>query len=142
MITDKAMGKDIRIGCEIIIQKENQILLGKRKNCVGEGSWGLPGGHLEPNEKLIEGAKRELKEELNIESDDLKFVAITDDIGEDWHYIHVTFSLEQFLGEYSLNEPDKCFEWRFFDLHHLPHPLFLPHLKIIETFLHQKSYLP
>lgn len=135
------MTRKIHITCEIIIQKDNQILLGKRKNCIGEGSWALPGGHLELNEKLIEGAKRELKEELNIDSNDLKFIGITDDIGEDWHYIHVVFALESFSGEYYLNEPDKCFEWRFFDCDQLPDPFFPPHLKIIEAFLHQKAYL-
>ena len=31
-----------------------------KKNCFGEGTYGLPGGHLEYGEKMIDGAKREL----------------------------------------------------------------------------------
>ena len=52
------------IGCEIIVRKGQSLLLGLRKNCYGAGTWGLPGGHLEFNERLVDAVCREAKEEL------------------------------------------------------------------------------
>lgn len=54
--------KDIKIGCEIFLIKDNTILLEKRKNCYGEG------GHLEQGESIRDCVIRELKEELGIEA--------------------------------------------------------------------------
>jgi 8-oxo-dGTP diphosphatase len=48
--------RSIKIGCEVFIKKQDTILLGKRRNCYGEGTWALPGGHLEYSETLIDAA--------------------------------------------------------------------------------------
>ncbi len=129
-----------KIGCGIIIKNQDQILFGKRKGSYGAGTWALPGGHLEYQEKLIDAAKRELKEELDIHADDLRIVAISDDLGQR-HYIHVTFLLNGYEGPIKLVEPDKCEEWKFFSIHDLPQPLFHPHQKILQTFLSQEVYM-
>lgn len=42
------------------------ILLIQRKLCPGKGLWGLPGGHLEPEEWIQQGLLRELREETAI----------------------------------------------------------------------------
>lgn len=46
-----------------IIIKDNKILMVKetKKSCYGK--WAFPAGHLEENESIIEGVKRETKEE-------------------------------------------------------------------------------
>lgn len=49
-------------GC-IVFNKNNEILL-VRHNA---GHWGLPKGHVEENETEVETAKREVKEETNID---------------------------------------------------------------------------
>lgn len=61
------MNREIKIGCKAFIRKGNKILLGLRKNCFGEGTWGLPGGHLEFQEKIVEAVKRELQEEIGVD---------------------------------------------------------------------------
>ena len=54
-----------KVGVGVIIVKEGKILLGKRKNAHGEGTWCPPGGHLELGESYEECAKRETFEETN-----------------------------------------------------------------------------
>jgi len=47
-----------------LVVRDNEILLGKRSGDILEsGKWGIPGGFLDQNETLEEGALRELYEE-------------------------------------------------------------------------------
>lgn len=131
----------IKIGCEIFIIKNNTVLLGKRKNCYGEGTWGLPGGHLEYGESVMECAKRELKEELGITDLELRLISVVDNIDERGHYLHVSFLLESFSGEIQCMEPGLCYEWKFFDILNLPQELFKPHQKIFKNYLNNTIYL-
>lgn len=133
--------KSIKIGCEVFLIKDNCILLGKRKNCYGEGTWALPGGHLEHGESLVDCISRELKEELGIEGSDFKLITITDNIDDRGHYVHVSFLLERFIGEIKCMEPDLCYEWRFFDISNLPEDIFKPHQRILKTYFSNIMYL-
>jgi len=130
------MDKIPRVGVGVIIKKGNKILLGKRKSSHGEGSWSFPGGHLEFNEDLEECAKREVKEEVGIKVDNLKFITITNDIfkDEEKHYITIYLLAENYSGEVKLLEPHKCEEWGWFEWNNLPEPLFIP----IQNLLKQK----
>ena len=58
----------------LICPKENEILLVQRAFEPGIGEWGLPGGFLELGETLEEGAKRELKEETNLNGKFIKLL--------------------------------------------------------------------
>ena len=48
-----------------IVVKNNKILMVKeaKKNCYGK--WAFPAGHLQKNETIFEGVKRETKEETD-----------------------------------------------------------------------------
>lgn len=133
--------KNIKIGCEIFLIKDDAILLGKRKNCYGEGTWALPGGHLEQGESIKECAKRELKEELDIEGLEFKLISVADCINERGHYVHISFLLEKFTGEIRNMEPDLCYEWNFFPLASLPEDLFNPHRNILKNYFENVLYL-
>lgn len=128
------MKSTIKIGCEIFLRQGNTILLGKRKNCYGDGSWALPGGHVEYGESLIACAQRELLEELGIQAVAPQLIVITDNIDERGHYLHASFLVEQYTGTIQCMEPDLCFAWQFFDLAQLPEPIFKPHQKIIAHY--------
>ena len=65
--------KEIRVVAGIII-KENKILAVKRGYGKWKGYWEFPGGKIEINETTQDALKRELKEELDIEISDLKFL--------------------------------------------------------------------
>ncbi|MDP3787880.1 MAG: NUDIX domain-containing protein [Candidatus Chromulinivorax sp.] len=131
---------NIKVGCEAIIINNNNLLLGKRKNCYGEGMWGLPGGHLEYGETIQECIYRELQEEVGINALDSQLISIVDNIDERGHYLHMTFILKKYTGSIELMEPQYCYEWKFFDLNNLPKELFKPHIKIIHNYLHQNLY--
>jgi 8-oxo-dGTP pyrophosphatase MutT (NUDIX family) len=49
----------------VAIAKDNKILL--VKHWIGMDIWQLPGGGIKKNESLISAAKREIKEELNVD---------------------------------------------------------------------------
>lgn len=53
---------------KVIITKNNKILLLQKKN----GKYELPGGHIEVGESAINGAKREVKEEIGLDVINLK----------------------------------------------------------------------
>lgn len=131
----------IKIGCEVVIKQNDYILLGKRKNCYGAGTWALPGGHLEYGEMLVEAAQREIKEELGIEVIDLRLLTIAENITDENHYLHCSFLAEKYVGEIQCMEPDRCYEWRFFPLANLPQPFFKPHEKIVKTYLKNVVYI-
>ena len=50
-----------------VVTNNNHLLLIRRENCPGKGLLALPGGFLDQNETIAEGALRELKEETNID---------------------------------------------------------------------------
>ena len=63
---DKRDYKQPRVGVDVIVLKGNKILLHKRKNVGGSGTWAFPGGHLEFNEDIKDCAKREVMEEAGV----------------------------------------------------------------------------
>lgn len=133
--------ENIKIGCELFVVRDSAILLGKRINCYGEGSWGLPGGHLEAGETLIECARRELKEELGIEAISLHPIIITDNFGHRGQYVHISFLVKQFSGEIKNMEPQFCSEWLFFKPEEIPPDIFTPHCKILKAYFDGTCYL-
>jgi 8-oxo-dGTP diphosphatase len=133
------------IGCEIVIRRSGQVLLGKRKNCFGAGTWALPGGHLEPYESVARAACRELEEELKaiVDPTDLRLISVADDIqpATSTQYLHITFELREPKFDVVLNEPQYCEEWRYFDINDLDAlDLFPPHQPILHNYLSGDLY--
>jgi 8-oxo-dGTP diphosphatase len=118
----------VEAGIGVIIKKNGKVLLGKRLNSHGAGTWSFPGGHLEVNETWEECAEREVLEEANIKISNLKFADVTNDIfiKEKKHYITIFMVAEYNSGSLRINEPGKCEEWAWFNWNDLPEPLFLP----------------
>lgn len=51
---------------DAVVEQSGHILLVRRRAEPGKGLWALPGGHLEMEETMLDGAIRELKEETGI----------------------------------------------------------------------------
>lgn len=135
------------IGVGIIIKKGDKILLLKRKGSHGQGQWALPGGYQEFAESLKACAIREVKEEtgLKIRKKDLKFVSLSEQkefIKTDGkHFITVGFLIE-YKGKKSpqIGEPEKCERLAWFDLEHLPKPLFSPSRDSLRNFKKKRFF--
>jgi len=77
------MENHLRVGIGVIIRRDNQILLGKRKNAHGQGSWCFAGGHLEFGESWEECSIREISEEIGVNVKNIHFSgAVTNDFFE------------------------------------------------------------
>lgn len=68
-----------KIAVNVFVRRGDTLLLGRRRNTVGDGYWGLPGGHLEKMESLAEGAKMELEGETGLKAGKLSLVHIIND---------------------------------------------------------------
>jgi 8-oxo-dGTP diphosphatase len=61
----------------------NEVLLVQRKNEPFQGAWCIPGGFVDPEEKVLDAAKRELQEETGVENVELTQVGAYGDPGRD-----------------------------------------------------------
>jgi len=122
-----------KVGIAVVIERNNKILLGKRKGSHKSGFWAVPGGHLEFNETLEECAMREVLEETGLAINNIRKDTFTNDIMEDEgkHYITCFVRADCETGEPKIMEPDKCEEWGWFDWDNLPSPLFSKYKEIL-----------
>ena len=117
-----------KVGIGVFVINGDKILMGKRVNAHGEGTWGLPGGHLEFFETFEECAKREVVEETGLVITNVEFSTVTNDMfyPENRHYVTLFMKSLYLSGTPKVMEPNKMVEWRWFSWDNLPKPLFIP----------------
>jgi len=122
------------VGVGVILKKGNNVLLFKRKNVHGEGTWCLPGGHMEYGETPEQTAVRETKEEVNLKICNAKVVGITNDFmpEKEKHYVTIFVEAEFNEGTAKISEPEKMSELGWFAMDSLPEPLFIPFKNFVE----------
>lgn len=116
-----------KVGVGVAVVKDSKVLLGKRKNAHGEGTWSFPGGHLEYKESWEDCAIRETLEETGLSIKNVRFGTVTNDVfhSEQKHYVTIIMLSDYQSGELRLMEPDKCEKWEWFTWDKLPNALFL-----------------
>jgi 8-oxo-dGTP diphosphatase len=122
------------VGTGVIIRKHDQLLLLRRKNVHGAGSWSTPGGHLEFGETPEDCAIREVKEETGLDISNPSFIGITNDVfvEDGKHYITIWLTAVYQGGEALLGAPHESDAIAWFKWEKLPEPLFLPFQHLIE----------
>lgn len=102
------------ISVQLILEKENKILLMKRKNTGYEdGKYSLPGGHVEANEEIRKALIREAKEEIGIDIDmqDVQFYKVMNrKVNKQQEYVDFIFKANHWTGEITNEESNKCEE--------------------------------
>jgi 8-oxo-dGTP diphosphatase len=116
----------------VLIWRDHQLLLIKRRSEHGQGTWSTLGGCLEFGETPEECAKREALEETGIEISDVKFKAITNDFFKesDKHFITIWMEGKFAGGELTINEEVEELGW--FEQNELPKLLFLSFKNLVE----------
>lgn len=126
-----------RVGIGVFIFNQNdQILMGKRENAHGEGTWSIPGGHLEFGESFEDCACREIWEEVGLRINSPRVLGVTNDIfeNENRHYVSVFLCAQSPTNQSPIiKEPHKMSELDWFTLSALPKNIFLPFKNLIKT---------
>lgn len=78
--------------------------------------WNLPGGHVELGEAMIEGAKREIKEETGLEIDNIEFLGCQDviypkEFYKKKHFIALDFVARLTSGEVKKSDENLEYVW-------------------------------
>jgi len=130
----------------MILNEKGEVLLGLRKGSHGEGEWAFPGGHLEFGEMVFETAKREVKEETGLDVEPVEIVSIADEMRyiktDNKHYLNIGVKAIYQGGQLKIMEPDKCLEWKWFDLNNLPDKMLEGTQLSLENFKAQRIYKP
>jgi len=116
-----------KVGVGVAVIKGGKVLLGKRKNAHGEGTWSFPGGHLEYNESWEDCASRETLEETGLSIKNIRFGTVTNDLfhKEQKHYVTIIMLSDYDSGTLQVMEPDKCEQWKWYNWNNLPNALFV-----------------
>ncbi len=133
-----------RVGIGVIIlNRDGKVLIGKRKGSHAP-YYSIPGGNLELGETFEAGAKREIKEETDLDIDKPEVISVTNNLGtyrnEGLHYISIILLVQDFTGELKIMEPEKCAEWLWVDPTHLPMPHFEASRMAIICYLEKIFY--
>ncbi|MGW2842931.1 NUDIX hydrolase [Streptomyces sp. NPDC001493] len=131
-------------GALVIVEREDGKILLTRRTDTGE--WSLPGGHMEPGETIQDTARREVREETNIEVGDLELVGIFS--GQNFYYkypngdeifkVTIVYSAPLLPSEV---RPDRSevLELSYFDVGRLPDNLFDQERTIIEAYAESRT---
>jgi 8-oxo-dGTP diphosphatase len=121
-----------------IIEKDNKILLIKRKNPPFKGCYALPGGFVECGETVEDAVIREIREETGLITKVKSLLGVYSSPDRDprGHVISIVFILDVVGGQ--LKAGDDAKEAEFFDLNNLP-KLAFDHEKIIKDYMRWKN---
>ena len=106
------------------------FLLGRRRNARGDGTFALPGGHLEQGESWAECARREVLEETGCSVHNVRHGTVINskNPATGFHYVVIFMVADVLPGTEPFNpEPHKCDGWAWQDsLAGIAGPVFQP----------------
>ncbi len=124
------------VATDCIIRYQGGIVLVERK--YPPQGWAIPGGMVEIGETVEQAVHREMKEETNLDLENLKLFGVYSDPKRDprFHVVSIVYTADG-VGE--LREGDDAKHARVFKLDALPDVLCFDHRKIIEDYLKRQG---
>lgn len=113
------------LGVGVAIRRDGRYLLGLRRSALGRGTWGFPGGHLEPGEDPFACAARELLEETGLHLSNARAEGWFSHVDSGRRYLTL-YVCGDAGGDAQLREPSKCAGWQWLLQDECPGPLFAP----------------
>ena len=141
-IARKIKTKDsISYATVVLFNEESEVLLLRRTNTTfGEGLYSLPGGKIEAGETALEGARREVLEEVGVVLYDLELVHVLDRQGSETEFYIFMFKPVSWEGIPRNCEITKFDHMGWFSLDALPENIIPGHLQALEMFQKKVMY--
>lgn len=85
----------------VVCLRGDTVLLVRRGRPPRQGEWSLPGGRIEPGERAVDTALRELREETGVEAEITGLIDVVDGLfpGADRHYVLIDYAARWLSGE-------------------------------------------
>lgn len=122
----------------IIVEHQDNILLGKRNMEPGRGKWTLLGGFVSKGERVEEAAVREIREETNLDVQVEALLGLYDDLDTPLVLAVYSARVNQEPVELS-RQVEEIRELAFFDVEHLPELAFPSDKHIISDWIKRGS---
>ena len=85
----------------VVCLRGDAVLLIRRGRPPKQGEWSLPGGRIEPGERAIDAALRELREETGVEAEITGLIDVVDGLFPEAgrHYVLIDYAARWLAGE-------------------------------------------
>jgi len=85
----------------VVCLRGDDVLLIRRGQPPRQGEWSLPGGRIEPGERAVDAALRELREETGVEAEITGLIDVVDGLfpDEGRHYVLIDYAARWLSGE-------------------------------------------
>ena len=122
------------VSIDAVIINGGKVLLIQRGVEPNKGFWGTPGGYIEWDESAEETVKREVKEETNLDAEDVRLVSVHSEPTRHPHQvINLVFLVKVKEGE--VKHGDDAQDAKWFDLDKLPDQMALDHKRNIQEVM-------
>jgi 8-oxo-dGTP diphosphatase len=132
----------IHVGIGCLVFKQDKLLMGRRVDDThGNGEYSCGGGHVELGENLAESARREIREEWDIDIELPRFLCVINLRSYSrLHNISFGFTANWTAGEPRPQKTGEFADFRWCSLDALPAPLFRPVPYYLEALQTGRSY--